>query len=199
MTYRLALTGSIGMGKSTTAGMFRDLGVPVWDADETVHRLYAPGGAAVGAVARILPDAIRDGAVDRARLRDALATDPDLLPRLEAAVHPLVAADRAAFCAVHASAPLILLDIPLLYETGAEATVDGVLVVTTDPQTQRQRVMARPGMTDDLFRRILSRQVPDAEKRARADYLIETNTLEQTRSAVAELTARLTGKGADHA
>ena len=196
MSFRLALTGSIGMGKSTTAAMFRDLGVPVWDADETVHRLYAKGGAAVDPIAALVPDAIRDGAVDRDRLRAALKTDPDVLLRLEAIVHPLVAADRAVFCADHADAPLVLLDIPLLYETGGETQVDAVLVVSTDPETQRQRVMARPGMTGDLFRQILSRQVPDAEKRARADHLIETNTLEQTRKAVAELVRKLTAKGA---
>jgi dephospho-CoA kinase len=199
MSFRLALTGSIGMGKSTTAGMFRDLGVPVWDADDTVHRLYARDGAAVGPVAAIIPDAIRDGAVDRARLRAALKTDPDLLRRLETVVHPLVAADRARFCADHATAPLILLDIPLLYETGGETSADAVLVVTTDAETQRKRVMARPGMTEALFDQILSRQVPDAEKRARADHVIETNTLEQTRAAVAELVARLTSGGADNA
>lgn len=199
MSFRLALTGSIGMGKSTTAGMFRDLGVPVWDADETVHRLYAPGGAAVGAVAALVPDAVRDGGVDRDRLRVALKTDPGLLQRLEAVVHPLVADDRARFCAEHAGAPLVLLDIPLLYETGGHAAVDGVLVVTTDAETQAARVMARPGMTQDLFAQILSRQTPDAEKRARADHVIETKTLEQTRAAVADLVARLTYKGADHA
>jgi dephospho-CoA kinase len=195
MSFRLALTGSIGMGKSTTAAMFRDLGVPVWDADETVHRLYAQGGAAVEPVRKIAPGAIRDGAVDRDALRLALKSDPDLLRRLECVVHPLVAADRATFCEQHAKAPLVLLDIPLLFETGGEATVDAVLVVTTDPQTQAARVMARPGMTEDLFRQILSRQVPDAEKRARADHVIETKTLEQTRAAVAELVRTLTAGG----
>lgn len=191
MSFRLALTGSIGMGKSTTAGMFRDLGIPVWDADETVHRLYAQGGAAVAPVSEVLPDAVRAGAIDRDILRAAIRKDADMLGRLESIVHPLVAADRAAFCADHAKAPLIVLDIPLLFETGGDASVDAVLVVTTDPETQRVRVMARPGMTDDLFGKILLRQVPDAEKRARADYVIETNTLEQTRAAVTELVAKL--------
>ena len=195
MSFRLALTGSIGMGKSTTAAMFRELGVPVWDADETVHRLYAPGGAAVAPVGQIVPEAIRNGAVDRQALRIALKSDPDLLRRLESVVHPLVAADRAAFCHEHAAAPLVLLDIPLLFETGGEASVDAVLVVTTDPETQAARVMARPGMTEDLFHQILSRQVPDAEKRARADHVIETKTLEQTRAAVAELVRELTEGG----
>ncbi len=183
------------MGKSTTAAMFRELGVPVWDADDTVHRLYAPGGAAVGPVAAILPEAVRDGAVDRDALRAAMKTDPDLLRRLEAVVHPLVAADRAQFCRDHAAAPLVVLDIPLLYETGGEAGVDAVLVVTTDPETQRARVMARPGMTEALFAQILARQVPDSEKRARGDHVIETKTLEQTRASVAGLVQSLTTGG----
>jgi dephospho-CoA kinase len=191
MTLRLGLTGSIGMGKSTTAQMFRDLGVPVWDADETVHRLYAPGGAAVGPVGAIAPEAIVGGAVSRDRIKVLMKSDPDVLRRLEAVVHPLVAADRNVFIASHADAPLILLDIPLLYETGGEATVDSVAVVTTDPETQKARVMARPGMTEALFDQIRARQVPDAEKRSRADYLIETNTLEQTRARVAELVQKL--------
>lgn len=195
MTFRLALTGSIGMGKSTTADMFRDRGIPVWDADETVHRLYAQGGAAVGPISDLVLGVDVDGAIDRERLRGAIRTDPDLLRQLEAIVHPLVAADRAAFCSEHAAAPLIVLDIPLLFETGGETAVDGVLVVSTDADTQRARVMARPGMTEDLFAQILSRQVPDAEKRSRADFVIETRTLEQTRLAVAELVERLTSGG----
>ncbi|NKX45092.1 dephospho-CoA kinase [Roseicyclus persicicus] len=197
MTLRLGLTGSIGMGKSTTAQMFRDLGVPVWDADETVHRLYAPGGDAVAPVAALIPDAIEGGAVSRARLKEAMKTDPDLLNRLERVVHPLVAADRAAFLARHADAPLVVLDIPLLFETGAAGTLDAVLVVSADPETQKARVMARPGMTEAMFAQILARQTPDAEKRARADHVIETKTLEQTRTAVADLVQRLTGGETD--
>lgn len=199
MSYRLGLTGSIGMGKSTTAAMFRALDVPVWDADETVHRLYAKGGAAVEPVAAILPEAVQDGAVDRVVLRHALKTDPDLLHRLESVVHPLVAADRAEFCKDHAQAPLVVLDIPLLFETGGQAGVDGVLVVTTDARTQRARVMARPGMTEALFEQIMARQVPDAEKRARADHVIETNTLEETRASVADLVNRLSEREAGDA
>lgn len=195
MTFRLGLTGSIGMGKSTTAAMFRELGVPVWDADDTVHRLYAKGGAAVAPVAAILPEAIRDGAVDRDVLRAEMKTDLELLGRLERVVHPLVAADRAQFCRDHGQAPLVVLDIPLLFETGGQAGVDAVLVVTTDPETQRARVMARPGMTEALFDQIVARQVPDAEKRARADHVIETKTLEQTRASVADLVKRLSGGG----
>jgi dephospho-CoA kinase len=192
MTHRLGLTGSIGMGKSTTAQMFRDHGVPVWDADAAVHRLYAEGGAGVGPVAAICPDAIVDGAVSRDRLKEAIAADPKLLSRLEAVVHPLVAEDRRAFLADHAQAPLVVLDIPLLFETG-NAEIDSILVVTTDPETQRTRVLARGGMTEEMFAHILSRQVPDAEKRARADHVIETNTLEQTRADVAQLIEALTG------
>jgi dephospho-CoA kinase len=193
MTFRLGLTGSIGMGKSTTAAMFRELGVPVWDADDTVHRLYAKGGAAVGPVAAIVPEAVHDGAVDRDVLRAAMKKDPDLLGRLESVVHPLVAAERAQFCRDHGQAPLVVLDIPLLFETGGQAGVDAVLVVTTDPETQRTRVMARPGMTEALFDQIMARQVPDSEKRARADHVIETKTLEQTRASVADLVKRLSG------
>ncbi len=199
MSFKLGLTGSIGMGKSTTADMFRAANVPVWDADETVHRLYAPGGAAVGPVAAAIPEAVQDGAISRPRLKQALARDPTLLNRLEQIVHPLVARDRAEFLARHLSAPLVLLDIPLLFETAAQDWLDGVLVVTTDPDTQRARVMARPGMTEALFAQILARQIPDAEKRARADHVIETNTLEQTAASVAQLIERLTIQGAGDA
>jgi len=185
------------MGKSTTAQMFRDHGVPVWDADAAVHRLYAKGGAAVAPVAALCPEAVVDGAVSRDRLKEAIAADPTLLSRLEAVVHPLVAEDRRAFLADHAQAALVVLDIPLLFETG-HAEVDSVLVVTTDPDTQRARVLERGGMTEEMFAHILSRQVPDAEKRARADHVIETNTLEQTRADVADLIETLTkGKPPD--
>lgn len=187
MTYRLGLTGSIGMGKSTTARMFSDLGHPVWDADEAVHRLYAPGGAAVAPVAAAFPDALKEGAIDRAALKAALAGDPSRLRRLESIVHPLVAADRAGFIARHADRPLVVLDIPLLYEGGSERDLDGVAVVSTDPDTQRARVMARPGMTGDMLALILSRQMPDTEKRARADWVIPTDTPDAARAAVAAI------------
>jgi dephospho-CoA kinase len=199
MSFKLGLTGSIGMGKSTTADMFRAANVPVWDADETVHRLYAPGGAAVGPVADAIPGVVVDGAVSRPHLKQALATDPALLDRLEKIVHPLVALDRRQFLERHASEPLVLLDIPLLFETGAQGWLDGVLVVTTEPETHRARVMARPGMTDALFAQILARQMPDAEKRARADHVIETKTLEQTAACVAKLIERLTPQRAGDA
>jgi dephospho-CoA kinase len=199
MSFKLGLTGSIGMGKSTTADMFRAAGVPVWDADTTVHGLYAPGGAAVAPVSALIPEALEDGAISRPRLKNAISADATLLARLEAIVHPLVAQDRAAFLLHHRAAPLVLLDIPLLFETGADRWLDAVLVVTTNPESQRARVMARPGMTEAMFDQILARQLPDAEKRARADHLIETKTLEQTRAAVAKLIGNLTQRGAGDA
>ena len=184
MTYLLGLTGGIGMGKSTTAQMFRDLGHPVWDADEAVHRLYAAGGAAVAPVAAAFPDALRDGAIDRTALKAALASDPRALARLERIVHPLVAADRMGFIDRHRDRDLVILDIPLLFEGGYQDQVDGVAVVSTDAETQRQRVLARPGMTEETFQMILARQMPDTEKRARADWIIPTDTLEAARAAV---------------
>lgn len=193
MSYVLGLTGSIGMGKSTTAQMFRDLGIPVWDADATVHRLYAKGGAAVAPVSALVPDAQTDGAIDRAALKRAIQTDPGILTKLEAIVHPLVAKDRMAFLKQHAAQPLVVLDIPLLFETGGDAHVDATLVVSTDPETQRSRVMARPGMTEQAFADLLSRQMPDDEKCARADYVIETHTIDETRSQIDTLVSRLKG------
>ncbi|WP_347138222.1 dephospho-CoA kinase [Paracoccus sp. SSK6] len=184
MSFRLGLTGSIGMGKTTTAQMFRDAGYPVWDADAAVHRLYAPGGAAVAPVAAAFPLALRDGGIDRDALKAAIAGDPAALDRLSAIVHPIVAADREAFVARHRDALLVVLDIPLLYENGYQALMDGVAVVSADADTQRRRVLARPGMTDDLLALILSRQMPDAEKRARADWIIPTDDLDTARQSV---------------
>ncbi|WP_375551144.1 dephospho-CoA kinase [Rhodophyticola porphyridii] len=192
MTFVLGLTGSIGMGKSTTARFFRDLDIPVWDADATVHRLYSKDGAAVSMIAELRPGAVRNGCVDRVHLKAWIAEDPAALSRIEAIVHPLVAADRAQFLEDHAEQPLVVLDIPLLFETGADLWVDGVLVVTAAPEVQRARVFERPGMTEDTFNTILSRQMPDAQKRARADYVIETKTLEQTRAAVETLVSQIT-------
>ncbi len=184
MSFRLGLTGGIGMGKSTTAQMFRELGCPVWDADEAVHRLYAAGGAAIGPVAQEFPDAIREDAVDREALKQILARDATALSRLEAIVHPLVAADRARFLAQNQDHPVVVLDIPLLFEAGYQDQMDGVAVVSTDPQTQRARVLARDGMTDEVLKMILARQMSDAEKRRRADWIIPTDTLDGARAAV---------------
>ncbi|MBU2957238.1 dephospho-CoA kinase [Paracoccus sp. 1_MG-2023] len=192
MTYLLGLTGSIGMGKSTTARIFADMGHPVWDADAAVHGLYGPDGAAVDPVGRIFPDAIRDRAVDRQALKRIIAGDDTALPRLEAVVHPLVAADRRAFVAAHADAPLIVLDIPLLFESAAPPDLDGIAVVTTDAATQRRRVLARPGMTEESFAMILARQLPDADKRARADFIIPSDSLETARAAVQQIVEKVT-------
>jgi len=184
MTYRLGLTGSIGMGKSTIAQMFRDLGHPVWDADEAVHRLYAEHGAAVGPVSAMFPTALAGGLIDRAALKQVLAQDASALARLEGIVHPLVARDRQDFIDMHADAPLVVLDIPLLFESASPPELDGIAVVSTDAQTQRARVMSRSGMTDDTFAMILARQMPDADKRARADWIIPTDTMDGAKNAV---------------
>lgn len=192
--YLLGLTGSIGMGKSTTARLFAAAGVPVWDADAVVHRLYAPGGGGAAALAEVAPQAVAGDAIDRPRLREMTLADPGLLSRIEGRIHPLVAADRAAFVAAQGRAPLVVLDIPLLFETGADWALDGVLVVSAAAETQAARVLARPGMTEAAFRAILARQVPDAEKRARADFVIETDHgIEAARAEVLALIARLEG------
>lgn len=201
MTFRLGLTGSIGMGKSATLALFAERGHPVWDADAAVHRLYGLGGAAVAPVSALFPTALKDGAIDRAILRAEITGDPAALARLEAAVHPLVAADREAFInrARAEGARLVVLDIPLLYETGAAAGLDGVAVVSTDAATQRARVMARPGMTEAMFDAILSRQMPDAEKRARADWVIPTDTPAGAAEAVEAILAQILGPAASPA
>lgn len=193
MSVVLGLTGSIGMGKSTTTGFFREAGVPVWDADAAVHQLYSPGGAAVASIAQLHPAAVRDQAIDRAVLRAWIATDPNALKRIEAVVHPLVAASRAAFLQDNADAPLVVLDVPLLFETGGDGYCDETLVVTAPPDVQRARVLSRPGMTDAHLQTILAKQMPDAQKRSRANHVIETLTLDQTRAAVLDLICRLTG------
>lgn len=184
MSFLLGLTGSIGMGKSTTAQMFRDLGHPVWDADAAVHRLYAPQGAAVDAVTAAFPSARRGEGIDRDQLKLALAGDPSALSRLEAIVHPLVARDRDAFVAAQGDAPLIVLDIPLLFESSAPPRLDGIAVVSTDAATQRSRVLSRPGMSAEMLEMILARQMPDAEKRARGDWIIPTDSIDSAREAV---------------
>lgn len=196
--FLLGLTGSIGMGKSTTAAMFASEGVPVWDADAAVHRLYGPGGAAVIPMAQAYPRAIVDGSVDRSVIRTIIAADPAALARIEAIVHPLVAADRAAFIdhAAAAATPLVVLDIPLLFETGADAGMDAVAVVSVPPDVQRARVLARPGMTEAQFDLILARQMPDAQKRARATWVIETTTLASAQVAVQSIVQSIRGRHA---
>jgi len=186
----LGLTGSIGMGKSTTSRMFADEGALVWDADAAVHRLYARGGAAVEPLGEAFPGVVVDGAVDRTRLAERLGRDEDAFKRLEAIVHPLAAQDRADDLAAARArgVRLAVLDIPLLFETGGDAFVDAVVVVTADPEVQAARVLARPGMTRDRFEAILARQTPDAEKRRRADFLVDTGRgLDAARDQVREI------------
>jgi dephospho-CoA kinase len=190
MSFVLGLTGSIGMGKSTTAQMFADEGLPVWDADATVHRLYQPGQPAALAIGALFPGAIdAGGGVNRAALRALIQADPKVLDRLNAAVHPLVAADRAAFLQAHETADILLLDVPLLFEIGLDKTCDAVAVVSVPAEVQRDRVLARGEMTEAEFQTILSRQMPDADKRARADYIIPTTSLEAARQAVKDVLA----------
>lgn len=196
----IGLTGSIGMGKSTTAALFREEGATIWDADEAVRRLYGPGGGAVPAIAALAPEAVVDGAVDRTRLREAILADPPLLKRIEAAVHPLVAADRAAAReqAKAAGARVAVFDIPLLFETGGEGAFDLVVVVSAPEAMQRARVLARPGMTETAFEAILAKQTSDAEKRQRADVVIDTGAgLETARAEVRALMRRLEQEGGD--
>lgn len=172
--HRIALTGSIGMGKSTTARLFAAQGVPVWDADAVVHKLYARGGAAVAPIRDLVSAAIVADAVDRAVLRQAIIDDPTLISRIEAVVHPLVAAHRDRFIS-EATAPILLFDIPLLFETRQQAAYDSIVVVSAPADVQRARVIARPGMTPEAFDAILAKQLPDSEKRAGADYIVDTS------------------------
>jgi len=188
----LGLTGSIGMGKSTTASMFSDMGVPVNDADAVVHALYQD--EAVAPIEAAFPGTAKAGSVDRAELSRQLASDPSLFKVLEAIVHPLVRDKERVFLDHHraAGAPLVVLDIPLLFETKGDNRVDAVAVVTCDPEIQKERVLKRPGMTEEKFALILSRQVPDREKRAKADYIIDTgHGLDSARDQVAAIVQRL--------
>jgi dephospho-CoA kinase len=186
----LGLTGSIGMGKSTTSAMFQAEGVPVYDSDAAVHALYATGGAAVAPVEAAFPGVVVDGAIDRAKLSAAVVGNSEALAQLEAIVHPLVGAHRIGFFekAEAEGRDMVVLDIPLLYETGGEKKVDKVVVVSAAADVQRQRVLARPDMTPEKFEAILARQTPDAEKRARADFVIDTGQgLDHARKQVRDL------------
>lgn len=194
--FLIGLTGSIGMGKSTTAAMFSDLGVPVWDADAAVHRLYGLNGAAVTPIGVICPSAILEGTVQREKLKQWIAKDPSALTQIEEIVHPLVAKDRADFIS-QAKADIVLLDVPLLFETGASAQMDAIVVVSASIEDQRRRVMDRANMTEAQFEAILAKQLPDAEKRKKADYVIETTSLENARKQVNSILNRI--KGQNHA
>lgn len=188
----LGLTGSIGMGKSTVAGMLRDLGVPVFDADAEVHRMQGPDGELLPAIEAAFPGSTGPEGVRRAELGALVFADPAALSRLEAIVHPAVAAERIDFMDTNWHAPLVVFDIPLLYERTGSAGLDAVAVVSAPAEEQRRRVLARPGMTEAKFEDILSRQMPDAEKRRRADHVIDTGvSLEATRRQVADLVATL--------
>ncbi|WP_296600234.1 dephospho-CoA kinase [Phenylobacterium sp.] len=194
----IGLTGSIGMGKSTTAAMFREAGIPVYDADAAVHDLYDVGGAAVGPVGEAFPGVVKDGRVDREELRQRVLGQPDELKRLNAIVHPLVGLDRVGFLkkAEADGCDWVVFDVPLLFETGGHANVDAVVVVSAPAQMQRERVLARPGMTPERLDAILAQQMADAEKRARAHYVVDTGRgLEAAREQVGAIVAELRGAG----
>lgn len=189
----LGLTGSIGMGKTTTAQMFLQEGVPVHDADATVHRLYE--GEAASEIEALFPGTVVAGKVDRERLAKKVMNNPQALRKLERLIHPLVRRDAEQFLQDHRkkNTPLVVLDIPLLFEAGDTERVDKILVVTAPEDVQRERVLARPGMSEEKFKSILARQVPDAEKRRRADYLIDTSQgMDSARAAVRQLIRQLT-------
>ena len=190
MTLCVGLTGSIGMGKSTTAAIFADEGIPVWDADRAVHDLYAVNGAAVEIIRAQFPSVIDGAAVSRSRLRDLIADDPTVLDKLQTLVHPLVAQNRQGFLAANAGS-IVLLDIPLLFEAGANALCDVIVVVSVSEDVQRARVVARGEMSEADFDMIHARQMPDAEKRKRADYIVETLTLDTARAAVRDIVQQL--------
>jgi dephospho-CoA kinase len=194
----IGLTGSVGMGKSTSAAMFADAGAPVYDADAEVRRLYASGGAAVAPVEAEFPGVTVDGAIDRGRLSERVLGDPAALTRLNAIVWPLMGEARAAFfkAAEAAGAAVVVLDIPLLLETGGERNVDKVVVVSAPAAMQRDRVLSRPGMTRAKFDALLAAQMPDADKRSGADFIIDTGgSLDDTRAQVKAILAALRGTG----
>ncbi len=196
MSFALGLTGSIGMGKSTTAQMFVDEGCALWDADAAVHRLYAPGGAAVAPMGAAYPDAIIDGSVSRDALKQIISQDGSALKAIEAIVHPLVAGDRAAF-RESATADILVFDIPLLFETGGNAAMDAVACVSIPAEEQKRRVMARGTMTEAQFEQIRAKQMPNDEKCARSDYVIVTDTLDHARAQVQDVVRQIRAGMAD--
>jgi dephospho-CoA kinase len=192
MAIVLGLTGSIGMGKTTVAKMFAEEGVPVFDADAAVHRLQGPAGSLVEQIEAHFPGTTGLDGVNRGALAERVLAEPAALRQLEALVHPAVARERESFLAEHEAAPLVVLDIPLLFEAGGWSQVDKIAVVSAPAGVQRARVLARPGMTDEKLDRILARQMPDAEKRARADFVIPTGgSIDETRQAVRRILACL--------
>ena len=192
MSVKLGLTGSIGMGKSTTADFFREFDVPVWDADAEVHAAYAKDGSAVAPIGAIVPEATRGGFVDRSILKAEIAKDSGLLEKIEMALRPLLADSRQEFLTRHKKRSVVVFDIPLLYETDAESWMDYVLVVTAPEDVQRHRVLMRGSMNEDLFKTILARQMPDTEKRALADYLFDTSRgMDHTKAEVKALIEEL--------
>jgi len=191
--FKLGLTGSIGMGKSTTAQMFAAAGCAVWDADAAVHRIYSKGGSAVAAIAAQFPDAVVSGSVSRDRLKDMIAQDGSVLKILESIVHPLVAQDRAAFVE-NTTSDIVVFDIPLLFETGGDQAMDAVVCVSISAEKQKKRVMARGTMSNEQFLTIRNKQMPNDEKCARSDYIIETDTLEHARAQVHSVIKDIKGK-----
>jgi len=194
----LGLTGSIGMGKTTASNMFAEADVPVYSADDAVHRLYA--GRAAPLIEAAFPGTVLDGTVDRAKLSAVVLGKPEALKKLESIIHPLVHEEEASFLvqACADGADIALIDIPLLFETGGESRVDKVAVVSAPADIQRERVLARPGMTEEKFKAILARQMPDAEKRARADFMIDSSgDFEQTRLQINAIITELRGKPVD--
>ncbi|MDX1742319.1 MAG: dephospho-CoA kinase [Ruegeria sp.] len=196
MSFALGLTGSIGMGKSTTAQMFVDEGCALWDADAAVHRLYSKGGAAVEPMQAEFPEAIVDGAVNRMALKEIIARNPAALKKIEAIVHPLVANDRATFRR-QAAADVLVFDIPLLFETGGEAAMDAVACVSVPAEEQKRRVLERGTMTEAQFEQIRAKQMPNDEKCARADYVIVTDTLDHARVQVQDIVRQIRAGMAD--
>jgi dephospho-CoA kinase len=186
MTFKLGLTGSIGMGKSTTSQMFAELGIPVWDADAAVHKLYSTGGAAVSAIQELYPEAIENGEVSRPALKSLILSNENVLRELERIVHPLVAADRQNFIET-SDTDIVLLDIPLLFETNSDKHMDAIACVNIDPETQRERVLQRNTMTEEQFEQILNKQLPNDVKCSQSDFVIQTDNLDHAKEQVAHI------------